>query len=80
MGEDYQYVKQHLDSALSGEEVRYGFILNFPDGQKRYLWITYVPHVNELSEVKGIFVICQDITIEQKRLEESLEQIKATEA
>ena len=80
MGEDYQYVKQHLDSALSGKEVRYGFILNFPDGQQRYLWITYVPHVNELSEVKGIFVICQDITIEQKRLEESLEQIKATEA
>jgi hypothetical protein len=36
--------------------------------------------LTELSEVKGIFVICQDITIEQKRLEESLEQIKATEA
>lgn len=78
MGEDYQYVKSNVESALSGEEVGYGFTLDFPDGQQRYLWITYVPHLNHSSEVVGFFVICQDLT-EQKRLE-ALEQLKGANA
>jgi len=79
MGEEYQHVKSYVETALSGKEVRYDCPLNFTDGQQRYLRITHVPHFNELSEVIGIFVVCQDIT-EQKHLEESLEQLKAAQA
>ncbi|HEY9632961.1 MAG TPA: PAS domain-containing protein [Coleofasciculaceae cyanobacterium] len=79
MGEEYQHVKSYVESALSGNEVRYDCPLNFSDGQVRYLQITHIPHFNDSQEVIGIFVVCVDIT-EQKRLHEELEQLKATKA
>ncbi len=79
MGEEYQQVKPYVESALSGQEVRYDCSLNFTDGQQRYLRITHIPHVSGSGEVVGICVVCVDIT-EHKCLEEQLEQLKATEA
>jgi PAS domain S-box-containing protein len=79
MGEEYQQVKPYVESALSGQEVRYDCPLNFTDGEQRYLRITHIPHFNDSGEVMGIFVVCVDIT-EQKRLEQELEQLKASKA
>ncbi len=79
MGDEYQQVKPYVESALSGQVVNYECPLNFTDGQQRYLQITHIPHVNDASEVIGIFVVCVDIT-EQKHLRAKLAQLEANPA
>lgn len=76
MGDEYQQVKPYVESAFSGQVVNYECPLNFTDGQQRYLQITHIPHVNDASEVIGIFVVCVDIT-EQKHLRAKLAQLEA---
>lgn len=69
----YQVTSEHLETALSGQEVTCEKLITFEDGRTRYLQITYVPHFGEEESVKGCFLLAGDIT-ERKQIEDELRQ------
>jgi PAS domain S-box-containing protein len=71
----YQVTSEHLETALSGQEVTCEKLITFEGGRTRYMQITYVPHFGEEENVKGCFVLASDIT-ERKQIEDELRQSK----
>jgi len=62
----------HIAAALSGREATYENWIDFPGGHRRCLHAQYVPD-RDGDEVRGFFVLVQDVT-EQKQIEESLRE------
>ncbi len=60
--EAYQTIGLKAETALSGQQVEFEAYLSFPDGKRRHLHTTYVPHTNENGEVLGFFALVRDIT------------------
>jgi C4-dicarboxylate-specific signal transduction histidine kinase len=47
---------------LSGQQVEFEAYLSFPDGKRRHLHATYVPHTSESDEVLGFYAVVRDTT------------------
>ena len=75
----FNKVKDHLLTALSGEQVSYEYALERPDGSLVHARSTLVPEISPTGEVLGCFIHSFDIT-EQKRTQAALIQAQKMEA
>jgi diguanylate cyclase (GGDEF)-like protein/PAS domain S-box-containing protein len=66
----YQRIKPKLDEALGGMPVRFESVYDGRNGLRTYN-VTYLPDYTDDNEVRGVYVMGQDVT-EQKALEEKL--------
>ena len=62
-----------IEIALSGETINFEEVRHFPDDEIRDSNLTYVPHFNEDGQVRGWFMLIQDIT-ERKQAEAALRE------
>ena len=68
----YEFAKPYIEKALSGEKVRFDYVDE--RGGTEYYWdATYVPDFDETGDVKGFFVLANDVT-ERKQAENALKQ------
>ncbi len=80
LGEEiYGDLQPHITAVLSGEPQNFKTRLTYPDGIKRDMELTYVPHFGEHGEVMGYFTLGVDVT-ERNELEERLRQAQKMEA
>lgn len=76
LGEDaYASVGPRMDQALAGEPVRFEAQIPYHDASMRHVEAHYIPDHGPDGEVRGFFVLVEDVT-ERKRAEEAL---RATE-
>ncbi len=74
VGEElYQVIGPHVETVLTGETVTYQTWARHPDGSRRRIDASYVPHTAESGEVLGFFALVRDIT-EQVRVEDEARQ------
>ncbi|MES2526350.1 MAG: ATP-binding protein [Bdellovibrionota bacterium] len=66
--EEFLILKKNLEQAFSGETVRFKEWLTYPSGRK-YVEITYKPHIGENNQVLGIFTSVDDLTEEMTIIE-----------
>jgi PAS domain S-box-containing protein len=72
LGEDaYASVRPHMDQALAGEPTRFEAQIPYRDASMRYVDAHYIPDHGADGEVRGFFVLVEDVT-ERKRSEEAL--------
>lgn len=69
----YQAMREHIESALSGQLVTYEDLVPYRDRGARHISATYVPDVGDEGRVKGFAVLISDITA-RKQMEEELRQ------
>ena len=63
MGESiYQSIQDYIAAALSGQQIGYEFTGAFEDGKERCLGVSYIPHLNQVGETLGFFVVCQIVS------------------
>ncbi len=67
----YEKISPYINKALSGESVTYSSVVPYSGGGERYIQATYIPDINDKSEVLGFFVSVEDITA-LKQAENSL--------
>ena len=60
--EAYRTIGPKAETALSGQTVTFKAYVPFPDGKRRQVHATYVPHINEDAEVLGFFALVHDTT------------------
>ncbi|HMN28801.1 MAG TPA: PAS domain S-box protein [Caldilineaceae bacterium] len=70
----YEAIRDYVDTALAGMPITFDYARTYPDGQRRFVEIAYIPHVVPPGRVLGFFALVQDVT-ERKVAEE---QIKAS--
>ncbi len=68
-----QVVKDRIQQALAGEEVRYESELPIQAGRTLYVMFHYIPDRDEQGHVRGIVALAHDIT-ERKQTEEAIQQ------
>ncbi|HEX5808606.1 MAG TPA: PAS domain S-box protein, partial [Anaerolineales bacterium] len=64
----YQKISKYVDSALLGETASYETTIPYSSGE-RFVSATYIPDTNVNQQVKGFFVLVQDLT-ERKQAQE----------
>ena len=65
-----QTVKPMLDRSFQGEDVSYEAWFSFPNKERRYMAVTYLPLKNENNQIHQIVVISRDMT-ERQQAEEA---------
>ena len=58
----YQPISGYIDSVLRGEKINYEMELQHPDGGTRFVDASYVPDQSTGGNIRGFFVLVQDIT------------------
>ena len=76
---EYSKIQPHIEQVLSGKEVRFESQINYADGNKRALDMTFIPDIEPDGKVKAYFALGRDIT-EFKTLEDKLRQSQKMEA
>ena len=71
-----EHIRGHVETALSGNRVRYEDALPYTHGGTRWVIADYVPDADDGGGVKGFFALVSDIT-DRKQAEEAL---RASEA
>ncbi len=64
--EPYQEVKPYFDRVLGGERTTYKRIRTMPNGERRFLEVELMPHIDKGGRVRGLFAVTTDVT-ERKR-------------
>ena len=72
-------IKPRAERCLAGEDVRYQEWFVFPVGGRRYLDVTYSPHIGMNSEIQGFVFAARDIT-EREELQAQLLQAQKMES
>lgn len=75
----YKKMEPRIDRSLAGETLHFEEVLSYPDGRTRNIDATYVPHVGERGEIRGVFTMVVDIT-DRIQAEERLRQSQRMEA
>lgn len=74
LGEDaFNRIKPKVEQALSGVPARFEGLLPYKDGGDRFVTADYIPNIGEDKEVRGFYVVVNDIT-ERKLAEQKLEK------
>ena len=60
--EEYEQIRQYVNTALKGETVTYERDLLLQDGCVHSLSITYIPHLQQQDRVQGFFALTNDIS------------------
>jgi PAS domain S-box-containing protein len=72
VGDDaYEIIKDHVETALSGQRVSYEAALPYAHGGMRWVIADYVPFKDDGGQLKGFFALVTDIT-ERKLVEEQI--------
>lgn len=72
-------VKPHFDRALSGEEVSYEAVIDFPGKGRRAVEVSYLPVKNAQGAISGVVVRAHDIhgiRLREHRLQSTVEQLE----
>jgi PAS domain S-box-containing protein len=75
----YERLQPHIQTALSGRDVRFELDIDEGEGAPCHLSIVYVPHRGGHGEILGFFASTEDTTA-RKHLEEQLRQSQKMEA
>src|SRR5215212_9871239 len=67
----YREVRPYAEAALSGRESRFERELEYPDGTRRYVSVSYIPDFDADGSVRGFVAHVQDFT-ERRRAEDSI--------
>jgi PAS domain S-box-containing protein len=70
----YESIQAQVNAALAGEETVFEYARRYPDGQSRYVQISYIPHFAPDRQVLGFFTLVQDLTA----FKTAEEQVKAS--
>jgi PAS domain S-box-containing protein len=74
LGRDaYQKISKYVDGVLNGETIQYETDIPYREGGERYVDATYIPDKTADGQVRGFFVLVQDMT-ERKQAQEELRQ------
>jgi PAS domain S-box-containing protein len=71
--ETFHKVLPYLEKVLSGERVEFESTLQYPNGKKRAVAVTYIPDFNENGRVSGFVANVRDISI-RKQTREALRE------
>lgn len=55
-------VKPNLDRCLAGELVRFESWFHYPDGNRRFVGVTYTPYIEQDGRITGVVVNKRDLT------------------
>src|SRR5919206_294121 len=69
--ESYAEVLPHMQKALAGREAHFERELEYPDGTRRYVSVSYVPDFDAEGRVRGFVANVRDLT-ERRRAEDSI--------
>ncbi len=69
----YEKVQAPIEAALSGQKVSYEMAIPYKNGEKRFVHAQYVPDIGEQGQVKGFFVLVEDIA-KRKEAEDLLKE------
>jgi PAS domain S-box-containing protein len=67
----YEEVRPYVEAALAGETANFERELEYRDGTRRFVSVSYVPDSDELGRVRGFVVMVRDLS-ERKRAEDAL--------
>jgi PAS domain S-box-containing protein len=67
----YAEVLPHAEQALAGREANFERELEYPDGSRRYVSVSYVPDFDPEGSVRGFVAHIRDLTT-RRRVEESM--------
>ena len=67
----YAEVRPYVEAALSGRETHFERGLEYPDGTRRHVSVSYIPDLDAAGSVRGFVAHIQDFT-ERKRAEDSI--------
>ena len=70
----YETIQAYVKAALTGVETVFEYSRRYPDGQLRYVQISYIPHFAPDRQVLGFFTLVQDLTA----FKTAEEQVKAS--
>ncbi|MBF0260367.1 MAG: response regulator [Magnetococcales bacterium] len=69
--ETFQKIRANLDRCLAGESINYQAWFEFPALGRRWMDVSYFPHLRRDGRVDGLVAAARDIT-ERKRMEDDL--------
>ena len=69
----YKAIKDHVNAALSGRQVRYEAMLPYEPGGPRYVIADYVPDIDDRGRTRGFFALVNDVT-DHKQAREALRE------
>ena len=72
----YDAIREHIESALSGEHVEFEAMLPFKSGKSIWVRATYAPDFVGPKSVQGVYVLSHDIT-DRKQAELALKESEA---
>ena len=67
----YAEVRPYAEAALAGREAHFERELEYPDGSRRYVSVSYIPDFDAAGSVRGFVALVQDFT-ERRRAEDSI--------
>lgn len=76
LGDDaYQKLQPYVETAMSGKTAQFETWVNYKGAGRRYIDAAYIPDFDEQQQVRGFFVLVNDMT-ERKRGEERALQLQ----
>ncbi len=67
----YEFVRPHVERALSGERVEFEMTAPYRDGGPRDIHAFYIPHQDEHGSVRGFVAIVQDVSDKARAMRET---------
>ncbi|HWW77560.1 MAG TPA: PAS domain-containing protein, partial [Pyrinomonadaceae bacterium] len=66
----YAEVRPYMEEALAGREANFERELEYPDGSRRFVSVSYIPDLDAEGRARGFVAFVRDLT-ERKRAEEA---------